>query len=298
MRNSSAFAGNSTDHSLSDGAKRLFDIAVSIAALLITAPILVFAAILVKLNSPGPIFYRGVRVGRYGIPFRIIKFRTMVVDAELRGGSATAGDDPRITPIGGFLRHYKLDELPQFFNVLVGDMSLVGPRPAVEKYTASEKERALLALRPGITDWASIWNSHEETVLEGSTDPEKSYEELIHPIKTDLQLLYLHNHSIFTDVKILFHTFAKLISDDWCPNEIKPFGKIRTYRMLNEAQIPAHPNSVDQELKQPSSVLVGPMDSRPDNEMDVPEFEFPRATVKSTASFRAAALESQSRNKL
>jgi lipopolysaccharide/colanic/teichoic acid biosynthesis glycosyltransferase len=218
----------------SDVLKRVLDISVSLGALLISIPILVIAAVLVKINAPGPVLYRGIRAGRNGKPFRILKLRTMVIDAELKGGSATAGDDPRLTPIGRFLRRYKFDELPQFFNVLVGDMSLVGPRPAVEQYTRTPEERAILSLKPGITDWASIWNSHEEHVLDGSPDPQQSYEELIHPTKTELQLLYLRNHTIGTDLKILFHTAAKLFDDDWCPRDIKPFGKLQTYKMRSQ----------------------------------------------------------------
>jgi lipopolysaccharide/colanic/teichoic acid biosynthesis glycosyltransferase len=273
MRNNQIRKGSKSKAFLRDASKRIFDIAVSSVAILISAPILGFAALLVKVNSTGPVFYRGIRVGRHGKPFRILKFRTMVVGAELRGGSATAADDPRITHIGKFLRHYKLDELPQFFNVLVGDMSLVGPRPAVEKYATSEKEKRVLDLRPGITDWASIWDSHEEAVLEGSSDPEKAYEELIHPTKIDLQLLYLENHSFVTDVKILFHTVAKLIDDEWYPRELKPYGKIRTYKALNETQTVAQGDFPDGQIQTTPPIRVSPR-------------------------FRSGALESQSGNEI
>jgi lipopolysaccharide/colanic/teichoic acid biosynthesis glycosyltransferase len=193
-------------------------------------------ALLVKLTSPGPAFYRGVRVGRYGKTFRIFKFRTMVIDAEKRGGSATAEDDDRITPIGRFIRRHKLDEFPQFLNVLTGDMSLVGPRPEVQKYVGmySLEERAIMDLRPGITDWASIWNSNEAAVLEGSKDPEKTYEELIRPTKLQLQLFYARNHSVSGDIKILFHTVCKLMFEDWTPRELEPYGKVRRYKMISE----------------------------------------------------------------
>ena len=277
-----------------DVAKRIFDIAISLGAIVVFAPVLLFAMFLVRLDSPGAVFYRGIRVGRFGKPFRIFKLRTMVVDAELRGGSATAGDDPRITRIGRFLRHYKLDELPQFLNVLVGDMSLVGPRPAVEKYTASEQERALLVLRPGITDWASIWNSHEEAVLHGSRDPQKAYEELIHPTKTKLQLLYLRNHTVGTDLKILFHTFAKLVDGDWCPRELEPFGKIQTYQMQMEDQKLAQSNSQGGEL-QTIPVLSDVLQSHPAPELDLAplgfhheetEFPIPAGSLEAQASHR------------
>jgi lipopolysaccharide/colanic/teichoic acid biosynthesis glycosyltransferase len=219
---------------ISDGAKRLFDVVFSLLGLLLIAPVLLLIGVLVTLASPGPILYRGVRVGRNGKAFRILKFRTMVVDAELRGGSATAEDDPRLTSIGKFLRRYKLDELPQLVNVLKGDMSFVGPRPEVQKYVDrySREEKAILKLRPGITDWASIWNSNEAAVLEGSSDPERTYEELILPTKVALQLKYLKNHSCFTDLKILFHTFAKLVHEDWVPKELESYGKVRRYRVV------------------------------------------------------------------
>jgi lipopolysaccharide/colanic/teichoic acid biosynthesis glycosyltransferase len=219
---------------MSDATKRLFDVLLSFGGLLLVSPFLLLIAILIKLASPGPILYRGVRVGQYGKPFFILKFRSMIVDAERLGGSATAGDDPRLTSVGKFLRRYKLDELPQLFNVLKGEMSFVGPRPEVQKYVDrySEADKTILQLRPGITDWASIWNSNEAAVLEGSSDPEKSYEELILPTKIALQRKYLQDHSWSTDVKILFHTFAKLLQEDWVPKELESYGKVRRYRTV------------------------------------------------------------------
>jgi len=223
----------------SDWAKRLFDIIVAGTGLVLLAPLLVVIALMIKACSPGAVLYRGVRVGSGGKPFFMLKFRTMVVNAESLGGSATAADDPRLTTPGKFLRRCKLDELPQLLNVLTGTMSLVGPRPEVEKYASvySPEERAILTVRPGITDWASIWNSNEAAVLEGSRDPEKTYEELIRPTKLALQLLYVRNHSLFIDLKILFHTALKLINDDWVPKELKPFGKVRRYRMASPASV-------------------------------------------------------------
>jgi lipopolysaccharide/colanic/teichoic acid biosynthesis glycosyltransferase len=221
----------------SDSLKRGFDFLVALTAVLLLSPVLLVVALIIKVGSPGPVFYRGVRIGLRGKPFRIYKFRTMVVDAEKLGGSATAEDDPRITPIGKFLRRHKLDELPQFLNVLVGDMSMVGPRPEVQKYVDmyTLEERAILDLRPGITDWASIWNSNEAAVLEGSNDPEKTYEELIRPTKLALQLFYARNHSPGTDIKILCHTFCKLIVEGWTPRELVPYGKVRQYKMISPA---------------------------------------------------------------
>ena len=212
---------------------------VATIALVIVAPLLALAAVMVKLSSRGPVYYRGTRVGLNGKLFPMLKFRTMVVDAESLGGSATAADDPRITRFGKFLRRYKLDELPQFFNVLLGDMSLVGPRPEVQKYVNlySPEEKAILTVRPGITEWASIWNSNEAAVLEGSRDPERTYEELIRPTKLALQLLYVRDHSFFVDLKILFHTAVKLIDEDWVPKELKPYGRVKRYRMTSPASI-------------------------------------------------------------
>ena len=221
-----------------DWAKRLFDVVVAAIGLALVAPVLVSIAVLVKLCSRGPVLYRGARVGLNGKLFSMLKFRTMVVNAESLGGSATAADDPRLTAVGKFLRRYKLDELPQFLNVLAGDMSLVGPRPEVEKYVNlySPEEKPILTVRPGITDWASIWNSNEAAVLEGSRDPEKAYEELIRPTKLALQLLYVRNHSLLVDLKILFHTGLKLIHEDWVPKELKPYGRVRRYRMASLLQ--------------------------------------------------------------
>jgi lipopolysaccharide/colanic/teichoic acid biosynthesis glycosyltransferase len=212
---------------------------VATIGLVIVAPLLALAALMVKLSSRGPVFYRGTRVGLNGTLFPMLKFRTMVVDAESLGGSATAADDPRITRFGKFLRRYKLDELPQFFNVLLGDMSLVGPRPEVQKYVNlySPEEKEILTVRPGITDWASIWNSNEAAVLEGSRDPERTYEELIRPTKLALQILYVRDHSFFVDLKIMFHTAVKLIDEDWVPKELKPYGRVKRYRMTSPASI-------------------------------------------------------------
>jgi lipopolysaccharide/colanic/teichoic acid biosynthesis glycosyltransferase len=219
--------------------KRSFDAMVATIGLVIVAPLLALAALMVKLSSRGPVFYRGTRVGLNGTLFPMLKFRTMVVDAESLGGSATAADDPRITRFGKFLRRYKLDELPQFFNVLLGDMSLVGPRPEVQKYVNlySPEEKEILTVRPGITDWASIWNSNEAAVLEGSRDPERTYEELIRPTKLALQILYVRDHSFFVDLKIMFHTAVKLIDEDWVPKELKPYGRVKRYRMTSPASI-------------------------------------------------------------
>ena len=194
--------------------KRLFDITFSFLALLVLLPLFVFIALLIKLDSEGPVFYRGLRVGRLGNTFRIYKFRTMVVGAEKLGGPSTADDDPRITKIGRFLRKYKLDEWPQLIHVLKGEMSLVGPRPEVQQEVAlyTEEEKVLLNVSPGMTDYASIQFHNEGEILRGSPDPHKAYREKIRPDKVKLGLEYVHNHSLWIDFKVIVQTLNRLIS--------------------------------------------------------------------------------------
>jgi len=193
--------------------KRAFDLFFSAVGLCFAAPLLLILSAVVKLDSKGPVFYRGLRVGRFGKEFRIFKFRTMVVDADKIGGPSSAANDPRITRVGRLLRRYKLDELPQLINVLKGEMSFVGPRPEVLQYVAmfSAEEEAILTVPPGITDWSSIWNSDEGSILARSSDPERTYLEEIRPEKIRLQLKYVRNHSFTTDMRILFQTFRVLL---------------------------------------------------------------------------------------
>lgn len=193
--------------------KRIFDVIMSFIGLIFISPVLLGAAYLIKKEDKGPVFYRGVRVGKNGKSFRIFKFRSMVVNAENLGGSSTADDDPRILKVGKLLRKYKLDELPQLINVLIGEMSFVGPRPEVKHYVDmySEEEKQILTVRPGITDWASLWNSDEGSILAGSPDPEKTYLEEIRPEKIRLQLKYIREQSFFIDIKIIFQTIFKVI---------------------------------------------------------------------------------------
>jgi lipopolysaccharide/colanic/teichoic acid biosynthesis glycosyltransferase len=194
--------------------KRFFDIIATIAGLMLLSPLLFLIAWRIKSEDGGPVFYRGVRVGLNGKLFRIFKFRTMVVDAENLGASSTSDDDSRITRIGRFLREYKLDELPQLINVLVGDMSLVGPRPqvkwAVNRF--SEEEMVILNVRPGITDYASLLFSNEGEILKGSNNPDQDYMEKIHPIKTSLALKYVQDHSLLGDIKIILKTIAVVVN--------------------------------------------------------------------------------------
>ena len=194
-------------------AKRCFDTVASFAGILLFSPLLLVIAIGIKLDSPGPVFYRGIRTGRFGVPFRIFKFRSMVIDGEARGGTTTGDNDPRLTHVGRFLRRYKLDELPQLLNVVVGHMSLVGPRPEVAEYTNaySEQERRILSVRPGITDLASIeFNNLQEIV--GSENPDQTFREKVLPVKNALRLLYVEQQSIWTDLSILGRTIFILIA--------------------------------------------------------------------------------------
>jgi lipopolysaccharide/colanic/teichoic acid biosynthesis glycosyltransferase len=193
--------------------KRLFDIVSSLLGLILISPVLVTLAIMIKKEDRGSVFYRGVRVGRFGKLFRIFKFRTMVLNAEKLGGASTADDDPRITRAGKFIRKFKLDELPQLINVLKGEMSIVGPRPEVQMYVDmfTEEEKAILNVRPGITDWASIWNPDEGAILAGSPDPEKTYMEKIRPEKIRLQLKYVRERSFWNDLKIIAQTIIAIV---------------------------------------------------------------------------------------
>jgi len=194
--------------------KRLFDFCLSLVALIISSPFLLIIALMIKNGDGGPVYYRGERVGKGGLPFSIFKFRTMVVNADKIGGPSTPDDDPRITHIGKKLRKHKLDELPQLLNVLFGDMSLVGPRPEVKHYTDmfTAEEKTILRVRPGITDWASIWNPDEGSILAGATDPEAAYLELIRPTKVRLQRKYVQEQTFTTDLLILWDTLMVLVN--------------------------------------------------------------------------------------
>jgi lipopolysaccharide/colanic/teichoic acid biosynthesis glycosyltransferase len=193
-------------------AKRCFDVVLSVVAIALLSPLIIALAVLVKVTSPGPVLYRGVRAGRNGKNFHILKFRTMVVDAEKRGGASTAVDDPRFTRFGRALRRYKLDELPQFFNVVGGSMSLVGPRPQVLSYTDKYQgeERLILNVRPGITDLASLYFSDMDKIL-GSGDVDAKYANEIEPVKNVLRLRYVKEASLLLDLRILVETAFKLV---------------------------------------------------------------------------------------
>ncbi len=216
--------------------KRFFDVIVASFGLAVLGLLLLIVALMIRLYDGGPALYRGVRAGRSGKPFYLLKFRTMVVDAERLGGSSTPVDDPRVTPVGRLLRRYKLDELPQLINVARGDMSLVGPRPqvpwVVELYT--EQEKALLSVRPGITDYASIKFRHEGEILRGAADPDAAYFEKIAPEKTRLGLLYVGSHSLLMDVKIVLATVVALLGGD--PAKLLP--ALRDARPIAQSKFP------------------------------------------------------------
>lgn len=193
-------------------AKRAFDILVSFIALLILLPLLFLLALGVALGSPGGAFFRQTRVGKGGRPFQLLKFRSMRPGSEAQGQITVGGRDPRITGIGQFLRKSKLDELPQLWNVLIGDMSIVGPRPEVPKYVAlyTPEQRKVLSVRPGITGLASIAYINENEVLGRSADPERTYIEEVMPAKLALDLEYVGRAGVLTDLGIIGRTIARL----------------------------------------------------------------------------------------
>jgi lipopolysaccharide/colanic/teichoic acid biosynthesis glycosyltransferase len=193
--------------------KRLFDLLCTIPGFLLLSPFFYLAALAIKVDSPGPVFFRQVRVGQKGRYFRLIKFRTMVVNAEKMGPQITVGRDPRITGLGRLLRKVKVDELPQLFNVLAGDMSLVGPRPEVPRYVSlySQPQKRVLELMPGITDPASIKYRHESEILAQSPDPEMTYVEAIMPEKIQINLAYAVEATVFSDFKVVMKTLQRLI---------------------------------------------------------------------------------------
>ncbi len=192
--------------------KRVMDVVGAMAGILVLAPLLILIAVVVKLTSQGPVFYRGVRAGLYGKPFRIFKFRTMVDNAESLGGPTTGTNDCRVTRLGAFLRRTKLDEFPQLLNVLAGDMSLVGPRPEVLEYTAKYEgeEKYILCMRPGITDYASIEFADLDDLV-GIIDPDRYFRENILPRKNALRVKYVKEWSLGSDFGILWATFLRVM---------------------------------------------------------------------------------------
>ena len=181
--------------------------------LLVISPLFLIIYIIIIIESKGGGFYSQTRVGKNGIPFAIYKFRSMRTDADKHGLITVGGRDPRITRIGYYIRKYKIDELPQLWNVLMGDMSLVGPRPEVQKYVDlyTEEQRKVLSVRPGITDYASIEYVDENILLAKSDDPDRTYVEVVMPAKIVLNMKYINNKSLKEYFKIIFLTLAKIV---------------------------------------------------------------------------------------
>lgn len=195
--------------------KRFFDIVASLLGLIVLSPLLLVVAIWVKLDSEGPVFFRQVRVGRYNKDFRIFKFRSMRVGSDKGSQVTIGGRDPRVTRSGYFIRKFKIDELPQLINVLVGDMSLVGPRPEVRHYVDywTPEQMRVLDVRPGITDPASIRFRNENELLAKAKNPEKYYVEVIMPQKIKLYLDYVNQASFWYDLKLILQTFKVIIRE-------------------------------------------------------------------------------------
>lgn len=195
--------------------KRLLDITASGLGLIFLSPLFLIVALWIKSDSPGPVFYRQSRVGRYGKDFRLFKFRSMRVGSDKKGLITVGGHDPRVTRSGYYIRKYKLDELPQLINVFIGDMSLVGPRPEVRKYVDlyTPEQLHVLDVRPGITDLASIRYRNENELLAKASDPEQYYREVVMQDKLRINLQYISGHSFFRDLKIIFMTFKVIITE-------------------------------------------------------------------------------------
>lgn len=195
--------------------KRIFDIICSGSGLIVLSPLFLIMALWIKSDSKGSVYYRGIRVGLRGKPFRIFKFRSMVVDAEKVGASSTSTNDARVTRVGEYIRKYKLDEFSQLINVFLGDMSLVGPRPEVQKFVDqyTDEEKIILTVRPGITDFASIKYHNEGEIIEtsGIEDADEAYAKLIRPEKLKLQMRYVREHNIFLDILLILKTLKQII---------------------------------------------------------------------------------------
>ena len=193
----------------------MFDITASGLGMLVLSPLFLILAVWIKLDSPGPVFYRQVRVGRGNKDFRLFKFRSMRVGSDKKGLITVGGHDPRVTRSGYYIRKYKLDELPQLINVFIGDMSLVGPRPEVRKYVDlyTPEQLRVLDVRPGITDMASIRYRNENELLEQAADPEQYYRDVVMQDKLRINLEYVADHSFIKDLKIIFMTFKTIVTE-------------------------------------------------------------------------------------
>ncbi len=204
--------------------KRTFDFMFSSFGLVILSPLFAILSIAIKLESKGPVFYRGVRVGRNGKSFQIFKFRSMVANADKSGVTSTSAADMRLTFTGKFIRKFKFDEFSQLINVFLGDMSLVGPRPEVQKFVDmyTEEEKIILTVRPGITDWSSIKFHNEPEIIEASgiQDADEAYEKLIRPEKLKLQIKYIKERNILIDITIIICTIISIITTRFGGNPV------------------------------------------------------------------------------
>jgi lipopolysaccharide/colanic/teichoic acid biosynthesis glycosyltransferase len=200
--------------------KRIFDLLSASIGLLLLSPLFAVAAVLIKLDDPGPVFFRQERMGRGFRPFLVYKFRTMVQGAHRNGPLITSGGDSRVTRIGGFLRRTKIDELPQLINVLTGDMSIVGPRPEVRKYVEAYRQdyETVLSVRPGITDIASLTYRDEEALLRSQADPERFYLSVHLPAKIRLAKEYIRDRSFLYDLKLIFKTLHRVVAPEKVPD--------------------------------------------------------------------------------
>ena len=192
---------------------RILDFLFSFLGLILLSPFFLLIALFIKLSSSGPVLYKQSRIGLNGLEFDVFKFRSMRQNSDKLGLITVGGRDPRVTPIGYYLRKYKLDELPQLINVLTGEMSLVGPRPEVKKYVElyTQEQRKVLSIRPGITDWASIYYRDENEILGQSIDPENDYIEKVMPDKLKYNLIYIENYGSIEYFKIIFSTLSHII---------------------------------------------------------------------------------------
>ena len=195
--------------------KRLFDILASLIGLILLSPFLILISFAIVITSGFPVFYLQTRVGKNNVDFKLFKFRSMANNSDKKGLLTVGGRDPRITPVGYILRRFKLDELPQLFNVLFGNMSLVGSRPEVRKYVDmyNEEQKKVLSVQPGITDYASLDYINENELLAKSSNPEETYIKEVMPAKLQLNLKYINEAGLGTDLKIIFKTIGKIFTN-------------------------------------------------------------------------------------
>ena len=194
--------------------KRAFDLLISVVVLIIFSPLFIIVGIFISLESKGGVFFSQERIGKNLVPFKILKFRTMKLNSESEGKLTVGSKDNRITKVGYRLRKYKIDELPQFINVLKGEMSIVGPRPEVNKYVElyNQEQKEVLSIKPGITDYASLEYFEENKLLGESSNPEETYINEIMPKKLEINLKYVKKHSFLTDLNIIWKTFLRILS--------------------------------------------------------------------------------------